>query len=100
MASRDLAITNRSRPAASSGLRPAASIKAGVALTALLLGIIGIIGAMARADNSTSGIRQPDTDAQRTAQTPPPARVILPAPWEQAMPAPSIAKPAAAQERK
>lgn len=97
MASRDLAITNRSRPAANSGLRPAASIKAGLALTALLL---GIIGAVARADNSASDIRQPDADAPRTAQTPPPARVILPAPWEQAMPAPSVAKPAAAQERK
>lgn len=85
MASRDL------------GLRPAASIRAGLVLTALLL---GIIGAVARADNSSNEPQQPDADAQRTEQTSPPARVILPAPWEQATPAPPVARPAVAQERK
>ncbi|MEN3347251.1 MAG: hypothetical protein V7632_886 [Bradyrhizobium sp.] len=97
MASRDLAIINRSRPAAVGVLRPAASIKAGLALSALVL---GIVGAVARADNSTHEPRPPDADAQRTAPNPPPARVILPAPWEQVAPAPAAAAPVATTGRK
>ena len=41
---------------------------------------------IARADNGAGEPRQPDAAAERTAERLPPARVILPAPWEQAAP--------------
>ncbi|MCA6124979.1 hypothetical protein J6500_24240 [Bradyrhizobium sp. WSM 1704] len=98
MASHDLATIDKSRPAGSNTLQPAAPVKASLALAALLL---GVVGAVAHADNTTSEPRPPaPVDAQRTAQNPPPARVILPAPWEPATATPSATAQAATTSRK
>ncbi|QOZ37138.1 hypothetical protein XH92_40945 [Bradyrhizobium sp. CCBAU 53421] len=75
------------RTAASIG----AGLVAGLGFAGLALGI-----AVARADN-TGDEPQPahvNAGVQRAAQTLPPARVILPAPWEQAAPAQPVAAPA------
>jgi hypothetical protein len=74
----------------------AASIAARLAFAAMALGI-GI--AVAHADNADGTPRQPDSNAQRAAQNPAPARVILPAPWEQAPARPAVA-PAEPADRK
>lgn len=66
-------------------MRSAASIGAAAAFAAAAL-VIQIAGASA--DNADGTAPQADANVQRTAQNPPPARVILPAPWEQATPAP------------
>ncbi|WP_050406123.1 hypothetical protein [Bradyrhizobium embrapense] len=81
-----LAILNRPR----TGI-VAASIGAGLGLAAMAMGI-----AVARADSAGEEPRSANADAsvQRAAQNLPPARVILPAPWEQAAPAQPVAAPA------
>ncbi|WP_375785614.1 hypothetical protein ACE10Z_40160 [Bradyrhizobium sp. Pha-3] len=93
MTSSHLAILDRPRTGV-----VAASIGAGVGLAALAL---GITIAIARADNA--GDEQHPANAsvnvQRAAQIPPPARVILPAPWEQAAPAQPVAAPAKPADR-
>ena len=71
--------------------------KASFAWAALALCMCGVA---ARADNADGAPRQPDASTQRTAQTLPPARVILPAPWEQATPAQPAVVPATSSERK
>ncbi|GKQ53293.1 hypothetical protein [Bradyrhizobium sp. Ce-3] len=70
-----------------------ASIGAGVGLAAMAL---GITIAIARADNAGDEPHSANAtvNVQRAAQIPPPARVILPAPWEQAAPAQPVAAPA------
>lgn len=87
MTSSHLAILNRRSGVA----RSAALIGTGFALVALAL---GVSIAVVNADNSDDAPRPVNATVQRAAQTPPPARVILPAPWEQAAPAQSAAKPA------
>ncbi|WGR95053.1 hypothetical protein MTX26_03495 [Bradyrhizobium sp. ISRA443] len=69
----------------------------GIVLLALALAAYATI---AHADNARGGPRQPDANVQRTAQIPPPARVILPAPWEPAAPARSAAAPAGSTDHK
>ncbi|WP_342708356.1 hypothetical protein AAFG13_23445 [Bradyrhizobium sp. B124] len=71
----------------------AASIGAGLGLAALAL---GITTAIARADSAGEEPRPANANAtvQRAAQNLPPARVILPAPWEQAAPAQPVTAPA------
>ncbi|MCC8982751.1 hypothetical protein [Bradyrhizobium acaciae] len=89
-----------SHPAILNGRRTgvaAASIGAGLGLAALAL---GITIAIARADNSGDEQHSADANVQRAAQLPPPARVILPAPWEQATPAQPVAAPAKSEVRK
>ncbi|MGY3530952.1 hypothetical protein [Bradyrhizobium sp. USDA 4452] len=83
-----LAILNRPR----TGI-VAASIGAGLGLAAMAM---GITIAVARADSAGEEPRSANADAsvQRAAQNLPPARVILPAPWEQAAPAQPVAAPA------
>lgn len=91
MTSSHLAILNRPRPGIT-----AASIGAGLGLAALAL---GITIAIARADNP--GDAPPAAaNMQRTSQTLPPARVILPAPWEQAASPQPVVAPAQSQGRK
>ena len=90
MTSSHLAILNRPRTGV-----VAASIGAGLGLAAMAL---GFTIAVARADNAGDEPQPAHVNAgvQRAAQTLPPARVILPAPWEQAAPAqpvPTSAKP-------
>ncbi|KTT92040.1 hypothetical protein, partial [Mammaliicoccus sciuri] len=72
MTSSHLAILNRPRPGIT-----AASIGAGLGLAALAL---GITIAIARADNPGDAPQPATANMQRTSQTLPPARVILPAP--------------------
>ena len=90
MTSSHLAILNRRRIGVA-----AASIGAGLGLAALALGIT-----IARADNSGDEQHPANANVQRAAQLPPPARVILPAPWEQAAPAQPVAAPAKSEVRK
>lgn len=102
MTSSHLAILNRARPAmlrstASIGAGLVAGLVAGLGLAALAL---GIYIAIARADNAGDEPRPANANVQRAAQNPPPARVILPAPWEQASPAQPVAAPAKPEERK
>lgn len=47
---------------------------------------LGICVTIARADNTKVERRQQDATVQQAAQLPPPARVVLPAPWETAAP--------------
>ncbi|MCS3453402.1 MULTISPECIES: hypothetical protein [Bradyrhizobium] len=75
----------------------AASIGAGLGLAALAL---GMTVAIARADNAGDEPQPANANVQRAAQNPPPARVILPAPWEQAAPAQPVAAPAKPEVRK
>ena len=49
--------------------------------------VLGIWVTIARADNPEAERRQQGATMQRAAQLPPPARVVLPAPWESAAPA-------------
>lgn len=98
MTSSHPAIMNRARPAM---LRSAASIGAGlVAGLGLAALALGIYIAIARADNAGDEPRPANANVQRAAQIPPPARVILPAPWEQASPAQPVAAPAKPEQRK
>ncbi|MFQ3454273.1 hypothetical protein PMN64_13270 [Bradyrhizobium sp. UFLA01-814] len=92
MTSSHLAILNRSRTGV-----VAASIGAGLGLAALAL---GITIAIARADNSANEPHPANANVQRAAQNSPPARVILPAPWEQAAPAQRVAAPTKPADRK
>lgn len=68
-------------------------IPARLAMAAFALGVCAVL---AYADGADGGHRPPDANIQRTTQDLPPARVILPAPWEQASP---VAPPAGAPER-
>ncbi|MCC8950340.1 hypothetical protein ACVMIH_004935 [Bradyrhizobium sp. USDA 4503] len=82
--------------------------RAGVVRSAVLVGAalgsvalaLGIDVATARADNARDEPRPENANVQRAAQNPPPARVILPAPWEQAAPAQPVAAPAKPADRK
>jgi hypothetical protein len=60
----------------------------------------GVSAVAAQADSAVSTSQQPGPDAQRAPQNPPPARVVLPAPWEQAVPVPPAAAPVEAAGRK
>ena len=96
MTSSHPAILNRTRVA-----RSAASIGAGlVAAVGLVALALGIQVAIARADNDRVAPEPANADVQRAAQHLPPARVILPAPWEQAAPAQPVAAPARRDDRK
>lgn len=88
MTSSHLAILNRPRTGV-----VAASIGAGLGLAVMAM---GITIAVARADSASEEPRPANADAsvQRAAQNLPPARVILPAPWEQAAPAQQVTAPA------
>jgi len=90
MTSSHPAILNRRRTGVA-----AASIGAGLGLAALALGIT-----IARADNSGDEQHSTNANVERAAQLPPPARVILPAPWEQAPPAQPAAAPVKSEVRK
>ncbi|OKO67624.1 hypothetical protein [Bradyrhizobium sp. NAS96.2] len=96
MSSSHLAILNRPRTGVA-----AASIGAGLAtglgFAALAL---GITIAIARADSSVNAPQPASANVQRASQTLPPARVILPAPWEQAAPAQPGAAPAKPADRR
>ncbi|MCC8956495.1 hypothetical protein H8B02_24625 [Bradyrhizobium sp. Pear77] len=94
MTSSHLAILNRPRTGV-----VAASIVAGLGLAALAL---GITIAVAHADNAGDEPQPAHVDpgVQRAAQTLPPARVILPAPWEQAAPAQPVATSAKPADHK
>ena len=92
MTSPHLASLNRPRPGIT-----AASIGAGLGLAALAL---GITIAIARADNPGDAPQPATANMQRTSQTLPPARVILPAPWEQAASPQPVVAPAQSQGRK
>ncbi|MCA1398491.1 hypothetical protein [Bradyrhizobium sp. BRP56] len=94
MTSSHPAILNRPRAGA---VRSAALVGAALGSVALAL---GIDVAIARADNSGDEPRPENSNVQRAAQNPPPARVILPAPWEQAAPAQPVAAPAKPADRK
>ncbi|MGY2809740.1 hypothetical protein [Bradyrhizobium sp. USDA 4506] len=82
--------------------------RAGVVRSAVLVGAalgsvalaLGIDIAIARADYSGDEPRPENSNVQRATQNPPPARVILPAPWEQAAPAQPVAAPAKPADRK
>ncbi|MGY3486748.1 hypothetical protein ACVW1C_004631 [Bradyrhizobium sp. USDA 4011] len=89
-----LAILNRPRTGV-----VAASIGAGLGLAAMVL---GISIAVARADNVGDEPQAVHANAgvQRAAQTLPPARVILPAPWEQAAPVQPVAASAQPSDHK
>ncbi|MCC8943342.1 hypothetical protein H8A99_44815 [Bradyrhizobium sp. Arg68] len=95
MASHHLAIMRGLRPAV---VRSAALIGAAPVVVAMAL---GIWVAVAYADHA-NGEPPPQADAnlQRAAQSPPPARVILPAPWEQAAPARPVTPPAEPTNRR
>ncbi len=93
MTSSHLAILDRRTGVA----RSAALIGAGFALVALAL---GVSVAVVNADGGGEESRPVNATVQRAAQTPPPARVILPAPWEQAAPAQSAAAPAKPADRR
>ncbi|MCP1848078.1 MULTISPECIES: hypothetical protein [unclassified Bradyrhizobium] len=84
--------------------RPRAGVVRSVALVGAALGSValtlGILVATARADNARDEPRSENANVQRRAQNPPPARVILPAPWEQAAPAQPVAAPAKPADRK
>jgi hypothetical protein len=100
MTSSHLAILNRPTNRSMNGswtgaVQSAASVGAGVGFVALALGI-----AIAHADNASDEPRQPDAHVQRAAQNLPPARVILPAPWEQAVPVQPVATPAKPADQK
>ncbi|PDT74656.1 hypothetical protein [Bradyrhizobium sp. C9] len=88
MTSSHLAILNRPRTGV-----VAASIGTGLGLAIMAM---GITIAIARADSASEEPRPANADAgvQRAAQNLPPARVILPAPWEQAAPAQQVTAPA------
>ncbi|WP_420967348.1 hypothetical protein [Bradyrhizobium sp. B120] len=92
MTSSHLAILNRPRTGV-----VAASIGAGLAALAL-----GITIAVAHADNAGDEPQPANVSAgvQRAAQTLPPARVILPALWEQAAPAQPVATSAKPADHK
>ncbi|WP_298368279.1 hypothetical protein [uncultured Bradyrhizobium sp.] len=94
MTSSHLAILNRPRIGV-----VAASIGAGLGLAVLAL---GITIAVARADNAGDEPQPAHVNAgvQRAAQTLPPARVILPAPWERAAPAQPVATSAKPSDHK
>ncbi|MGN1289368.1 MAG: hypothetical protein ACI4XG_22690 [Bradyrhizobium sp.] len=95
MSSSHHAILNRPRTgvaAASIG----AGLAAGLGFAALAL---GITIAIARADNSGDAPQPASANLQRASQTLPPARVILPAPWEQAAPVQPVAAPARPADR-
>ncbi|MHC6153345.1 hypothetical protein ACVSQB_16335 [Bradyrhizobium elkanii] len=94
MTSSHPAIMNRQRPTM---LQFGAALAAGIGFVALTL---GIHVAIARADNSGDEPRPENANVQRAAQNLPPARVILPAPWEQAAPAQPVAAPAKPADRK
>ncbi|MDH2385790.1 hypothetical protein [Bradyrhizobium sp. CER78] len=103
MTSSHLAILNRPRTgvaAASIGARLAAGLVTGLGFATLAL---GITIAIARADNSGAAPQPASAPAsanvQRASQTLPPARVILPAPWEQAAPMQPVAAPAKPADR-
>ncbi|KIU48642.1 MULTISPECIES: hypothetical protein [Bradyrhizobium] len=93
MTSSHLAILDRQTGVA----RFAALIGAGLGLVALAL---GVSIAVVNADSGGDVPRPANATVQRAAQTPPPARVILPAPWEQAAPAQSAAAPAKPADRR
>jgi hypothetical protein len=97
MAQRHAASTSRPRSVGLGVAPPRASIRAILALAAAVLGVCAVL---AHADNVEGEPRQSDTNVQRAAQTPPPARVVLPAPWEQATPVPTTVTPAAPADRK
>ncbi|WP_166299509.1 hypothetical protein [Bradyrhizobium sp. 2S1] len=78
-------------------VRPVASIGAGLGFVALAL---GIMIAIARADSASDEPRPTNANVQRAAQNLPPARVILPAPWEQAAPVQPVGAPAKPADRK
>ncbi|UFX45947.1 hypothetical protein HAP47_0004315 [Bradyrhizobium sp. 41S5] len=92
MTSSHLAVLNRLRTGV-----VAASIGAGLGLAAMALGIT-----VARADNAGDEPQPVHANAsvQRAAQTLPPARVILPAPWAQAAPAQPVATSAKPSDHK
>ncbi|QIG96856.1 MULTISPECIES: hypothetical protein [unclassified Bradyrhizobium] len=94
MASSHLAILNKRRSAM---LRSAGSIGAALGSIALTL---GIAIAIAHADSASDEPRPANANVQRAAQNLPPARVILPAPWEQAAPTAPVAAPAKPADRK
>ena len=95
MASRHVATMSRLWSAGRSAVYSTAAIR-----TALVALALGIAAPAAHADNSDEKPRQPDANVQRTAQSLPPARVILPAPWEPAASAHPAAAPAVSTERK
>jgi hypothetical protein len=78
----------KSRSAKGGTARCATPIGAILAFTVLALGFSGPI---ARADSLDDWRQQRAAGVQRDAQLPPPVRVILPAPWEQAAPVPAAA---------
>ncbi|UGY18180.1 hypothetical protein [Bradyrhizobium septentrionale] len=78
-------------------VRSAGSIGAGLGFAALA---VGITIAIARADSASGEARPANANVQRAAQNLPPARVILPAPWEQAAPVQPVAAPAKPADRK
>ncbi|MFB9262797.1 hypothetical protein ACFFWD_06355 [Bradyrhizobium erythrophlei] len=97
MAPRHIATSDRPRPACDGAARSTGSVTASFMLAAIAL---GACGSVARADNADGERRQVDGNVQRTAQTPPPARVILPAPWEPAVPLRPAGAPAETADRK
>ncbi|MES5489122.1 hypothetical protein QMZ05_40810 [Bradyrhizobium sp. INPA03-11B] len=99
MTSSHLAILNRPRTgvaAASIGAGLATGLATGLGFAALAL---GITIAIARADNSGDAPQPASPNVQRASQILPPARVILPAPWEQAAPVQPVAAPAKPADR-
>ncbi|WP_407168168.1 hypothetical protein [Bradyrhizobium sp. ORS 111] len=80
---------------ATSRLLSAVSLRLAVAAVAL-----AARAPIAHADEMDSRARPSDPHVQRTAQNPPPARVILPAPWEPAAPERSAAAPAGPTDHK
>ncbi|TWB96247.1 hypothetical protein FBZ93_108289 [Bradyrhizobium macuxiense] len=95
MTSSHLAILNRPRTGAAA-VSIAAGLAAGFGFAAFALGITMVI---ARADNSGDAPQPASANVQRASQTLPPARVILPAPWEQAAPVQPVAAPAKPADR-
>ncbi len=71
--------------------RVTAAIKAILVACTLAL---GLCATLAQADDSAGERRPQDTRLQRTDQLPPPARVILPAPWEPTTPTRPATAPA------
>ncbi|MBR1206218.1 MULTISPECIES: hypothetical protein [unclassified Bradyrhizobium] len=84
-------------------VRPVASIGAGVVAGLGFVALaLDITIAIARADSASDEQRPANANAtvQRAAQNLPPARVILPAPWEQAAPAQPVTAPASPADHK
>lgn len=81
--------------------RVTAALKAILAASALALALApGLCGTLARADDSAGERHPQDARLQRTDQLPPPARVILPAPWEPTTPTRPVPATAGSAGRK